>query len=118
MVVLVGQTTPITALGRGTTRMTTITTDPYRNIPLPAGAVTAQPRCGGVTMRAVLVALLCVAGAAVSAPAAHASPVQWCDPASPLFDPTLCYNESGPHRGYSCDPYGPAYDPNYCAAQR
>jgi hypothetical protein len=37
MVVLVGQTTPITALGRGTTRMTTITTDPYRNIPLTWG---------------------------------------------------------------------------------
>ena len=43
-------------------------------------------------------------------------PVQWCNPASPLFDPTICYNES-PHGGYACDPYGPAYDPNYCATQ-
>ncbi len=51
-----------------------------------------------------------------SAPAS-AGPIQWCDPASPLFDPTVCYNS--PHRGgYSCDPFGPAYDPNFCAAQR
>ena len=50
---------------------------------------------------------------------AHAGPIQWCDLASPPFDPTICYNESPPHHGgYSCDPYGPAYDPNYCAAQR
>lgn len=50
-------------------------------------------------------------------PPARTGPIQWCDPASPLFDPTVCYNES-PHGGYCCDPYGPAYDPNYCAAQR
>jgi hypothetical protein len=68
--------------------------------------------------RFALAALLCAA-ATFSTPApAHAGPVQWCDPASPLYDATLCYNESGPHRGYACDPYGPAYDPNYCAAQQ
>jgi hypothetical protein len=54
--------------------------------------------------RFALAALLCVAGAAVSAPAAHAGPIQFCDPASRLFDPTICYNEGGPHRGYACDP--------------
>jgi len=70
-------------------------------------------------MRAVATsaAVVCALFAASAAPA-HAGPVHWCDPASPLYDATVCYNESGPHRGYGCDPYGPAYDPNYCAAQR
>jgi hypothetical protein len=58
-----------------------------------------------------------LAAAAILTAPATAGPVQWCDPASPLYDATICYNES-PHGGYGCDPYGPAYDPNYCAAQR
>jgi hypothetical protein len=57
-----------------------------------------------------------LAAAVIFSTPARAGPVQWCDPASPLFDPSTCYNESGPHRGYGCDPFGPAYDPNYCAA--
>jgi hypothetical protein len=61
-------------------------------------------------------AALAIAAVVFSAPAL-AGPVQWCDPASPLFDSTLCYNES-PHGGYGCDPLWSAYDPNYCAAQR
>jgi hypothetical protein len=49
---------------------------------------------------------------------AQAGPIQWCDPASPLFDPTICYNEAPSTGGsYACDPFGPAYDPDYCAAQ-
>jgi|GEM_PF-4256867 len=64
---------------------------------------------------AVIGCALCAA-AAVASPPTHAGPVQWCNPASPLFDPTICYNESPPG-GYSCDPFGPAYDPNYCATQ-
>jgi hypothetical protein len=64
-----------------------------------------------------------VVGCALSAanvaigPPAHAGPIQWCDPASPLFDPTICYNESPSTGSYACDPFGPAYDPTYCAAQ-
>ncbi|MEY8017006.1 hypothetical protein [Mycobacterium servetii] len=50
-------------------------------------------------------------------PPAHAGPVQWCDPSSPLFDPTICYNESPSTGSYACDPYGPAYNANYCASQ-
>ncbi|MDI3314500.1 MAG: hypothetical protein QJR12_09525 [Mycobacterium sp.] len=57
-----------------------------------------------------------LAAAAVLHASTH-GPIQWCDPASPLFDPIICYNESPPRSGYSCDPFGPAYDPNYCAAQ-
>jgi hypothetical protein len=34
--------------------------------------------------------IVLAAAAIFSAPAAHAGPVQRCDPASPLFDPTLC----------------------------
>lgn len=56
------------------------------------------------------------AAAVTVSPPAQAGPVQWCDPAAPLFDPTVCADES-PGGGYSCDPFGPAYDPNYCAAQ-
>ncbi|MFY2861697.1 hypothetical protein ACOJVU_18620 [Mycobacterium sp. THU-M104] len=67
------------------------------------------------TCAAVIGCALTAAMVAVSPPA-HAGPIQWCDPSSPLFDPTICYNES-PGGGYSCDPFGPAYDPNYCAAQ-
>ena len=63
-------------------------------------------------------AVACALPAAMVAvsPPAHAGPIQWCDPASPLFDPTICYNES-PGGGYSCDPFGPAYNADYCAAQ-
>jgi hypothetical protein len=44
-------------------------------------------------------------------------PIQWCDPASPLFDPTVCYNDGGPHSGYACDSFSDAYNADYCAAQ-
>ena len=69
-------------------------------------------------MMPTAVAAVCVATAVMFGIPAPAGPIQWCDPASPLYDAAVCYNESGPHRGYSCDPYGPAYDPDYCAAQR
>jgi hypothetical protein len=67
--------------------------------------------------RMTLLGIVVAAGALLTAAPAHAGPVQWCDPASPLYDATICYND-GPHRGYGCDPYAPAYDPDYCAAQR
>ena len=70
------------------------------------------------TVRNIVIAAAFLAAPFLALPPAHAGPIQWCDPASPLFDPTICYNESPRHGGYSCDPYGPAYDPNYCAAQR
>ncbi|BBZ44829.1 hypothetical protein [Mycobacterium parmense] len=50
-------------------------------------------------------------------PAAHAGPIQWCDPASSLFDPTICYSDSHERGGKSRDPFGPVYDPDYCAAK-
>jgi hypothetical protein len=59
-----------------------------------------------------LVAAVLLAAHLVPAPS---GPVQWCDPASPLFDPVICYNEH-PGHGTACDPFGPAYDPDYCAA--
>jgi hypothetical protein len=65
-------------------------------------------------LRTVLAAAL-VGGAAVLLPCDPN--IARCDPASPLFDATLCYR-SGHGGGYSCDPYGDAYDPNYCASQR
>jgi hypothetical protein len=60
----------------------------------------------------LVAAVLLAAHLAVPAPS---GPVQWCNPASPLFDPVICYNEH-PSRSVACDPYGPAYDPDYCAA--
>lgn len=67
--------------------------------------------CSGVA--ALLSAAVVCALSVVVAPE---GPVQWCDPASPLFDPTICYNTS-PGAGQGCDPFGPAYDPDYCAAR-
>ena len=39
---------------------------------------------------------------------AHAGAVQWCDPASSLFDARI-YDDDSHGGGYVCDPYGPAY---------
>jgi hypothetical protein len=71
------------------------------------------------TRKAIAAAVVgCTLSATTAAlsPPAHAGPIRWCDPSSPLFDPTICHNEE-PGGGYSCDPTGPAYDANYCAAQ-
>jgi len=58
-----------------------------------------------------------LSAATVAVSPAQAGPIQWCDPASPLFDPTICYNESPSTGSFACDPFGPAYDPDYCATQ-
>jgi hypothetical protein len=69
----------------------------------------ATPALGTLTRSTAVCALFAAAFVAAADFSPPAQAIQWCDPSSPLYDPTVCYNET--HRGgYSCDPYGPAYN--------
>jgi hypothetical protein len=66
-----------------------------------------------------LMAMLALAATFVAASPAAADPLSgWCNPSSPLFDPTICWKGHGSTGGVACDPYNDSYNPNYCQATR